>query len=509
MIKTLLVAARDRGRLAEIVQIASRFGLGLLMARWGIAQSDEPDKGDASTGNLPQRTRMALEELGPTFVKLGQILATRGDLLSPDWIAELEQLHSQAPTVPFDLLRAEVEAALGGAPEDIFASFDSQPLAAASMAQVHRATLADGRPVVLKIRRPGIRPRMEADLRLIAQGAALAESASAEARRFAPVAMVRQLAEAVLGELDFTSEGRNADRLRADFAGEPRITIPCIHWEWTSEALLVMDYVEGVQPRDGETLRQAGIDPAAIAALGADIVLDMVLVNGRFHADPHPGNLLCLPGNHMALLDFGMIGHVSPRRREEFIGFVQSFNSGDPARLAEILAIWSEGAGVPNTRIRAAAERLILRHGSGRLVLRAMVADFLPLMREEGLIMPPDLLLIFKALVTLDGVLTAIEPDFDLSSALRRSSLRLVRARLSPEHWAPTLQALAWELGKIGDDAPRLLRAAIRRLEAEPATGGEQDRIAAALRASASWIAGAILAGSAVLAAALAVSRGH
>lgn len=513
MIKTLLVAARDRSRLAEIVQIASGFGLGLLMARWGIEGGDDaaPQTADLPP-SLPQRTRMALEALGPTFVKLGQILATRGDLLSPDWIAELEHLHSQAPNVPFDLLRGDVEEALGGAPEDIFASFDPQPLAAASMAQVHRATLTDGRPVVLKIRRPGIRPRMEADLRLIAQAAALAESASAEARRFAPVAMVRQLAEAVLGELDFTTEGRNADRLREDFAGEARITIPRIHWEWTSEALLVMDYVEGVQPRDGDTLRLAGIDPAAIAALGADIVLDMVLVNGRFHADPHPGNLLCLPGNRMALLDFGMIGHVSPRRREEFIGFVQSFTTGDPARLAEILAIWSEGAGVPQERIRAAAERLILRHGSGRLVLRAMVADFLPLMREEGLIMPPDLLLIFKALVTLDGVLTAIEPDFDLSSALRRSSLRLVRARLSPEHWGPTLQALAWELGKIGDDAPRLLRAAIRRMETDPETGGtkaQSDQIASALRVSGLWIAGAILLGSAVLAGALILSSVH
>lgn len=511
MIKTLLVAARDRSRLAEIVQIASRFGLGLLMARWGIERGDVPEDTDLPQ-SLPQRTRMALEALGPTFVKLGQILATRGDLLSAEWIAELEHLHSQAPTMPFDLLRAQVEEALGGAPEDIFASFDPQPLAAASMAQVHRATLANGRAVVLKIRRPGIRPRMEADLRLIAQCAALAESASAEARRFAPVAMVRQLAQAVLGELDFTTEGRNADRLREDFAAEPRITFPCIHWEWTSEALLVMDYVEGVQPRDGEALRQAGIDPAAIAALGADIVLDMVLVNGRFHADPHPGNLLCLPGNRMALLDFGMIGHVSPRRREEFIGFVQSFSAGDPDRLAEILAIWSEGAGVPPARIRAAAERLILRHGSGRLVLRAMVADFLPLMREEGLIMPPDLLLIFKALVTLDGVLSAIEPDFDLSSALRRSTLRLVRARLSPEHWAPTLQALVWELGKIGDDAPRLLRAAIRRLEADPATGtidAAPDRMASALRTLGYWIAGAVLAGSALVAGTLVMSRGH
>jgi len=498
MIKTLLVAARDRDRLGEILQIASRFGLGVLLARLGL----EPGAPEAEDGpDLPRRTRLALEALGPTFVKLGQILATRGDLLPEPWIAELEQLHSNAPTIPFETLRPAIEAALGGAPEAIFASIEHEPLAAASMAQVHRATLPDGRPVVLKIRRPDIRPRMEADLRLIAQCAALAEAASPLARRFAPAAMVRQLTQAVLGELDFTSEGRNADAFRSDFADDPRVVIPAIHWPWTGETLLVMDYVEGVAPRDAPTLRQAGIEPAAIAALGADIVLDMVLVNGRFHGDPHPGNLLCLPGNRMALLDFGMIGHVSPRRREEFIDFVQSLVAGDSAHLADVLAVWSAGGAVPRHRIQSAADRLVARHGQGRLVLRALVGDFLPLMREEGLVMPPDLLLIFKALVTLDGVLTAIAPDFDLSQAVRRSSLRLVRARLSPEHWTPTLRALARELSRAGEDAPRLLRAAIRRLESEPVDLAVlPDRTAQAVRTGARWIASAILGAGAVVA---------
>jgi ubiquinone biosynthesis protein len=506
MIKTLLVAGRDRNRLAEILQIASRFGLGVLLARLGLERPEQEGEVAAGPRTLPQRTRLALEALGPTFVKLGQILATRGDLLSPEWISELEQLHSRAPTLPFEDLRSAVEEALGQPPETAFACFNPQPLAAASMAQVHRATLADGRQVVLKIRRPGIRPRMEADLRLIAHLASIVEAASAEARRFAPVAMMRQLAEAVLEELDFTTEGRNADRLRADFAREPRVVVPEIHWAWTSESLLVMDYIDGVPPRDGDTLRTAGIDPAAIASLGADIVLDMILVNGRFHGDPHPGNLLCLPGNRIALLDLGMIGHVSPRRREEFIGFVQALNAGDPAQLADVLAIWSAGSGVPRDRVQRAADRLIVRHGGGQIVLSAMVADFLPLMRDEGMTMPPDLLLIFKALVTVDGVLSRIQPDFDLSAAMRRSTLRIAKARLSPEHWAPTLQALAWELSKISDDAPRLVRAAIRRLEAEPADTAAGKEQTAATLAAARWITSAILVGAVMIAGALLLS---
>jgi len=502
MMKTLIVAARDRGRLAEIIQIASQFGLGALLARMGIERGAEGAGAGEGAESLPARARLALEALGPTFVKLGQILATRGDLLPPEWIAELEQLHARAPTLPFAQLRADVEAALGEPPEQAFAAFDPEPIAAASMAQVHRATLRDGRPVVLKIRRPGIRPRMEADLRLIAHVAALAAQTSAEARRFQPGALVRQLAEAILAELDFTAEGRNADRLRADFAGEARLIVPEVHWAWTSETLLVMDYVEGIAPRDGATLRAAGIDPEVIAELGADIVLDMVLANGRFHADPHPGNLLCLPGNRLALLDLGMVGQVAPRRRGELVDFVQSLGAGDPAGLADVMALWTEGSGAPRAQVERAAERLIARHADGRFVLSAMVADFLALLREERMTMPPDLLLVFKALVTLDGVLMAIAPDFDLSRAMRRSSLRLLRRRLDPEHWVPLLWAVGRELGRLGDDAPRLIRAAARRLEAEAARPPEMSgqAIASAARLiAASMLIGACLVGAAVL----------
>jgi len=499
MMKTLMVAGRDRARLTEIAQIASRFGLGLLLARLGLSPDEAGEGATGNAPNLPARTRLALEALGPTFVKLGQILATRGDLLPPPWIAELEKLHSQAPTLDFQILRPAVEQALGQPPETAFASFDHQPLAAASMAQVHRATLQDGQEVVLKIQRPDIRPRMEADLRLIAQLAGIVEQASAEARRFAPTAMLRQLAAAVLEELDFTNEGRNADRLRADFAGNGRVVVPEIHWQWSSPTLLVMDYVAGIVPRSGGELRAAGIDPAAIAALGADVVLDMVLVNGRFHGDPHPGNLLCLPGNRIALLDLGMIGHVSPRRRHEFISFMQSLAGSDPAQLADVLLIWSGEGGGTREAIRVAADRLVAHHGGGQLVLSAMVADFLPLMREGGLVMPPDLLLIFKALVTIDGVLSAIEPSFDLSQAMRDASRRIVAARLSPDYWTPIIQTFAWELMKLGDDGPRLLRAILRKLEAEPTAVETPVDPTIAGR----WIAAAIVIGCAMIAAAL------
>ncbi|MHA6723527.1 ABC1 kinase family protein [Sphingomonas sp. RS2018] len=501
MMKTLIVAARDRARLAEITAVASRFGLQSLAGAIGMTRDDPLDTGSDS---LPRRTRMALEALGPTFVKLGQILATRGDLLSADWIAELERLHSQAPTLPFEALRADVEAALGEPPETAFARFDPEPLAAASMAQVHRASRHDGRALVLKIRRPGIRARMEADLRIITHLAGIAEAANAEARRFQPVAMARQLAAAMLEELDFTAEARNADRMREDFAGDDCVVVPDIDWEHTSEALLVMDYIAGTPPRDAATLVAAGLDPHAIATLGVDTVLDMVFVNGRFHADPHPGNLLCLPGNRIALLDLGTIGHVSPRRRREFLAFTQALASGDADALADVLGAWSAGTNAPREAVVRAAERLTQQHGGGRMVLRAIIADSLAVVREEGLAMPPDLLLIFRALVTIDGVLTGIQPDFDLSAAIRRASLRLVRARLAPEAWSAAGGALAAELFRLGDDAPRLVRALVRKVEDDGA--GQMARsgdLVAAIRSAGQTLACAVIGGAVVIAAAV------
>jgi len=497
MIKLIAATARDQARVREIAGVATRFGLGVLLARLGFASEGEaPDTGALP---LPRRTRLALETLGPSFVKIGQILATRGDLLPPDWIAELEQLHSDAPTLDFETIRAAVEDALGEPPEAAFARFDAIPLAAASMAQVHRAQLKDGREVVLKVRRPGIRKAMEADMRLIAELAALVERSSAEARRFEPVTLARQLRQAMLEELDFTQEGRNADRIREDLIARPDVLVPGIHWDWTSETLLVMDYVEGVKPLSAEALTEHGIDPKAIAELGADLVIEMVLIHGRFHGDPHPGNLLCLPGNRLALLDLGSIGHVGPQRREEFLGFVMSLASGNPRALADTLALWSDGHGVPRRAIDRAAEQIVQRHGGGRIVMAEMVPDFLRLLGEEGLVMPPDLLLVFKAFVTMDGLLSRIAPGFDLSGAIGRAQARLVADRFAPGRLAASGGALAWALAGLGDDAPRLIRAAIRRIEAEPAGDAAT---AAAIRAGAGWIAGAVLGGAVILAAA-------
>lgn len=492
MFETIVVAARDRKRLAEIAAILSRFGLGSLTARLGFG-------GEAAALPAPERVRAAIEALGPTFVKLGQILSTRSDLLPPEWTAELEKLHSTAPTLPFEDLRAEVEAALGGAPEEVFTDFDPVPLAAASIAQVHRATTRDGQPVAIKIRRPGIRAGMEADLRLIAHLAAVAEAVPAAAR-YRPRDMVRLLAEAVLEELDFANEGLNADRFARMFAGNPRVVVPTVHWAYSSESLLVMDFVAGVKPVSADALTEAGIDPSAVAALGADVVLDMVLIHGLFHGDPHPGNLLCQPGDRIALLDFGMTGHVSPKRREEMLGFVQAIARGDAARMTEVLATWVEGG--DREQLSAGAERLVRRHSGRPLVLARLVEDMMALIRDLAGALPADLILIFKALVTIDGVLGRIEPGFDLNAAASRVGARVLAARLEPNAVRDRLALLLSEVATTSDDLPQLIRAARRRLTEPPVPPPPAPDLAAALRP----VALALFAGLLAIAAAVALT---
>lgn len=497
MFTTLAVAARDRKRLAEISGVVARFGLEAVLLRLGLdggeAHADGPEP-------LPRRTRQALEALGPTFVKLGQILSTRSDLLPADWIAEFEQLQSAGPTLDFEALRPEVEAALGGPPEQVFARFDAAPLAAASIAQVHRATLKDGTEVVVKIRRPGIRPQMEADLRLIAELARTAERHSAEVRRYRPQELVRQLTEAVLAELDFTAEGRHADRFAANFAKRPDVVMPAIHWAWTSETVLVQDYLEGIAPTDAERLRAAGVDPHHLARIGAQAVLDMVLVDGLFHADPHPGNLRALKDGRIGLLDFGMVGFVSPRRRGELVRFVQALVSGDAQRMGEVLAAWTEGADVSPDRIVQGAERLIARHGQGQVDLPAIVADLMALMRQERVAAPPDLVLILKALVTIEGVLSRIDADFDLAAAMGGAWKTALFAGYTPEAVRDRLIGLLLDLSAVSDDLPRILRAASRRLTEPSQPPAPDTATPAAIRAAGAWIAAALVAGSALIA---------
>jgi ubiquinone biosynthesis protein len=473
---TAFVVARDLKRLQQIVTILLRFGFGDLVRRLGLHRllkqaglAAEPAAGSAaSEEESPARLRLAIEALGPTFIKLGQILATRSDLLPPEWIAELEKLHSRVPPLPYEALAPLVEAALGGAPDTIFARFDRAPLASGSIAQVHRAALLDGTEVVVKIRRPGLRPMVEADLRLLAHATKLAESELPELRRYRPEAITRHLATAIGEELDLANEGRNAEQIAGQFEDRPDILIPGIHWDWTSEEVLVQDFIDGIPPSDEAALAAAGLDRRRLAARSSNAFLQMMLIDGVFHADPHPGNVLCLADDRIGYLDFGTVGRLSARRRDQLVTLMAAIVGGSAAGLREVLLDWAGQPDVDARPLEEAAEAFLAKHtrgALGQLKLGQALADFVALMRDHDLALPPDLALVLKALMTAEGVVRRLDPDFDVVREVEPVVRRALTARYAPDALLHRAGAAFLELHALAGDAPGILRRVLRRLE--------------------------------------------
>jgi len=477
MLRQTLGVVRELPRLHEITSVFLRYGLGEFVQRIGLVglleragHALQGGKGVAAARLAPAaRMRLALTELGPTFIKLGQVMATRVDLLPPAWIAEFEKLHTQVPPVAFEAVRPELERALGRSPFDVFVELEAQSFAAASIAQVHRARLADGTPVVLKVRRPGVRDKIEADLRLLRHVAELIESEVPEARRYRPVEVAAQFARSLERELDFAAETRNIERFARNFAGDAHIVIPRVFPEWTSDVLLVQERVDGVPGTDPAALDAAGLDRRLLAARGVDAFLKMILIDGFFHADPHPGNVVYLPGNRIALLDFGMVGRLSPERREQIVALLGGLARRDETPMLEVLLDWAGDALVDEAKLAADLNELVFDYeGVPLRELRVDVAlrQLAAILREHSIVLPADLALLFKALISLEGLGRAYDPEFRFTERLAPWVEQAVRRRYAPAELARRgRSALSDFLGlfaAVPRDLARLVRDARR-----------------------------------------------
>ncbi|MGY4829113.1 ABC1 kinase family protein [Sphaerotilaceae bacterium SBD11-9] len=468
-----LPTTRELGRLQEIVAVLVRHGLGDAVRRLGWA--DVLDKAGrlvhwTSAADLarlppPLQVRRALEELGPTFVKLGQILAGRADLFAPEWIAEFGKLHSRVPAVPFADLRAQLAEDLGGEPAQVFAWFDETPLAAASIAQVHRARLHDGSEVVVKVRRPGIRPVVEADLRLLERLAAIAANRWPELRPYRPVALVQEFGRSLRRELDLASECRQAERIAANFSEQPEIVIPKVYWDWTHERVNVQDFVNGIPGDALERAEREGLDRKLLARRGAKAVMKMVVEDGLFHADPHPGNVFYLPGNRIAFIDFGMVGRLSAQRRDELLTLMLGLVQRDATKVADVLLEWADGDAEAEALLNGDIEAFVdAYHGVplARLSLASMLTDVTEILRRHRLSLPSDLALLIKAFVSVEGMGRGLDPDFHMAAEALPLLKRAMRARYQPKAIArrgwQSLSRMAGLLAAVPDDLARLLR---------------------------------------------------
>ena len=474
MLTGTLDAARDMGRLHTIAGVLIRHGLGDLVHRLGLTELlakaghvlQWAHAADLARLESPEQVRLAIEELGPTFVKLGQILAGRADLFGPQWIAQFEQLHSHVPAVPLAQLLGPLREDLGGEPAEVFARFDTEPLAAASIAQVHRAQLKDGTEVIVKIRRPGIEQTIAADLRLLQRLAALAETQMPQLRPYRPQQLVRELARSLQRELDLATECRHAERIAAHLQPLPWLVVPRVHWAYTSERVNVQDYIAGVPGHALGQLDAEGYDRPLLARRGAQAVLKMIVEDGLFHADPHPGNVFYLPGNRIAFIDFGMVGRLSPRRREDLLALLLGLVERDARAVADVLLDWTgDGAGADLDRLEAELEAFVDQyHGLplAQLHLGQMLGDVTALLREHRLALPGDLALLIKAFITLEGMGRGLDPHFHMAGEALPLLRRVLRARYQPH----VLAGRAWRNLRRGwalaeqlpQDAMQLLR---------------------------------------------------
>lgn len=445
------------GRYRQIAQILSRHGLGSLAGYFGLDRF-VPFRERSRTVTRPEHLRLACEELGATFIKLGQILSTRSDLLPPEYQAELAKLQDRAAPVPSAAIHEAIVAELGRPIAEVFASFDDRPLAAASIGQAHAATLPDGAAVVVKVRRPGVVEQVEEDLAIVRHLAEVASRRWPAADGYDLVGLVDEFAATLRAELDYLSEAHNAERFAANFADDPAVHIPRIHWEATTARVLTLERVGGIKVDDPGALDAAGIDRSALARRAAEIALKMVFIDGFFHADPHPGNLFIEPGGRIALIDFGMVGRIDELAREKLARLLLAIVSREPDRLVDAcLALGVARGPVDRERLRDDLGALVERYYDrpiGEVAIGPLLERALAVVREHRLHLPAQFALLLKTLMMEEGLGMAIDPSFRLTVVLAPYARQLLLRRYAPGRLVKQLGRAGLEAAEVAADLP-------------------------------------------------------
>lgn len=442
---------RNTRRLAEIVKVLSKFGFRQLILDTGLnrflggSEEIEPGETLSPQARLPRavRVRLVLEELGPTFIKFGQILATRPDLIPEEWVTEFKKLQDNCRQVDFSAIHEVLDEEFPGRLAELFSSIDEKPLAAASIAQVHRAKTLDGHSVVIKVLRPGTRDLLEEDMALLETIAQIVEQHFSNLG-YSPIAVAKEFSRELLKEINFVVEGQATERLRRYFEDDPQICFPRVFWRATTRSVITLEHIQGrllstLDPQDltGEMRRK-------IVANGTDAVFRQCLEFGFFHADPHPGNIFLLDDASLCFIDCGMTGQLDRKTTEQLINLVAGVIKGDMDKLCRVvLTLTTVNPAVVESRdfqlelrhLVSQFENTNLKH----LNITGLLSDFFAMLQRYKIQCPSDLMLLTKALTTIEGVAEEFDPEFDVLDHVKpqiqaivmdRYSLRAIRDRI-------------------------------------------------------------------------------
>ncbi|MFQ5651111.1 MAG: ABC1 kinase family protein [bacterium] len=460
---------RNLKRYRQIVAILIKYGFAEMVDRMDLSaylqvgrrlfRREAPEVKPLSAA---ERIRLALEELGPTFIKLGQLLSTRSFLIPADLLSELTRLQDDVPPLAFEKIQGYLENQFGMRIEDKFNEFQENAMASASIAQVHRAQTHEGQDVVVKIQRPEVARIITTDLDILADLASLMEKYIPESRQFDPCGMVRQLLQSTKRELDFINEGRNIEIFCKNFENFDNVYVPKVFWDYTTEKVLTIEYIDGIKISEIELLRQAGCDLKFISQTGGKFILKQIFDDGFFHADPHPGNLFVRDASVIVPVDFGMMGRLDQALMEEvsdlLIGTVQK----DADLIIRVLINLGSLDEEKEVRtLRADIASFVDRYYAvplKRINVKTIISDVFDVMSKHGLRMPSNLLMLMKAMGTYEDIARKLDPDFEIFSLAQPFVRRLMMRRLD-------VNRLAYEGVKTLRDFYELLRVGPREIE--------------------------------------------
>lgn len=466
---------RSIRRYWNIVRVLSAYGFDHILEMLGlsdmVARSKRLFRHDSSVIyrlTAAKRMRLVLEELGPTFIKLGQLLSTRPDIVPSSFVREFEKLQDSVPSISFDELKVQVERELGGGIDQYYSEIDPVPLAAASIAQVHRARLCTGEDVVIKVRRPGVVELVESDISALMGLANLAEHHISGSEIYDPIGVVREFARSIRREMDFTREGRTIERFRDNFTTTKWLHFPKVFWEQTSRGVLTLEYVNGIKVSDLESLERTGLDRRLVARRGADAFLEMVLNHGFFHGDPHPGNVMILPENVICLLDYGIVGRVDDEQKTFLSDILFAIVKRDMDEVISLLLFAGDIS--DNLNVRALKRDLSNFVDSyyeiplQDIEVGRMLIEFIEIITIYNIRIQPDLMLLAKSLVIIEGMGRNLDPDFNMVEHLRPFMEKALKQKYSARRISRDINSILLSYVNLARNLPRDVKEIINRI---------------------------------------------